>query len=372
MTLLSLLSKTEPSTEAPPSLPLPTDQSSECLDDIFADRKDGELAPWEMTLTEWKENHIFIPVREGHGKSGNAQSGMRNVQTTTDEGFSSLWQIAHEVVATGQTEVGVTTIMSQILQLYDKKAGLNLFRLPNRKTLIMHDRDLPATVLTHHKCVVRQAIIEGKSVSAKVLMSYPDLQEREKVAPWQITRSDYADSMLFKGAADELPNDIHCLPRKHMAELPIGKVALDHYDSVKKALAEGKNVPSIVLDGYPDLQPPMVIDEETYLTQNGASRQDIGDCALHKNIPEGNIRKRLIEAQARKDRALVEKRATLREEYRSKIAAGEIRPSSRIEKLIATANGHPDNEAVQAARRLLLRHRHQLPKTLPKGRENNE
>jgi len=276
MTQLSLFSKTEPPTEASPTLPYLTDQPSERLDDIFADRKEGELAPWEMTLAEWKENHIFIPVREGHGKSGNAKNGERNVQTTTDEEFSSLRQIAHEIVATGETGAGVTTIMRQILNLYNRSVGLNLFTLPNRKVIIMHDRELPPTVVTYHKSVVRQALAEGKAVPAKVLLPYPDLQ-------------------------------------------------------------------------------PRVIDEEAFLTQNGASRQDIGECALHKNIPEGNIRKRLIEAQAAKDRTLVEKRATLREEYRSKIAAGEIRPPSRIEQLIATANGHPDNESVQAARRLLVK-----------------
>jgi hypothetical protein len=96
-----------------------------------------------------------------------------------------------------------------------------------------------------------------------------------------------------------------------------------------------------------------IIDEETYLAQHGASRQDIGDAALHKNIPEGKIRKKLIEEQATKDRALIKKREQLREEYKKKIESGEIRPPTRKESLIATANGHPDNAAVQAARRIL-------------------
>jgi hypothetical protein len=101
---------------------------------------------------------------------------------------------------------------------------------------------------------------------------------------------------------------------------------------------------------------PKVIDEEAYLTQHGASRQDIGECALHKNIPYGNIRKRLIEYQAKKDGELITKREVLREAYRAKVSAGEIRPPTRTERLIAIANGHPDNEAVQAARRLLIKY----------------
>lgn len=96
-----------------------------------------------------------------------------------------------------------------------------------------------------------------------------------------------------------------------------------------------------------------IIDEETYLAQHGASRQDIGDAALHKNIPEGRKRKQLVERQATKDRELLAKREALREEYKKKVEAGEIRPPTRNEKLIATANGNPDNASVQAARRLL-------------------
>ena len=40
-------------------------------------------------------------------------------------------------------------------------------------------------------------------------------------------------------------------------------------------------------------------------------------------------------------------------EYNLKIEAGEIRDKTQIERLIEKANGHPDNESVQAARRRL-------------------
>lgn len=96
-----------------------------------------------------------------------------------------------------------------------------------------------------------------------------------------------------------------------------------------------------------------VISEEDYLEQKGASRFDIGDAALHKNIPEGNIRKKLVDAQSEKDRQLLEKRDILRKEYQGKVEAGEIRPPTREERLKTTAAGHPDLEATQAARKIL-------------------
>lgn len=96
-----------------------------------------------------------------------------------------------------------------------------------------------------------------------------------------------------------------------------------------------------------------IIDQETYLEQHGASRQDIGESALHKNIPYGKPRAQLLKRQSEKDAALVEKRDKLRKEYNQKVESGEIRPPTRMEKLIATANGVEDNESVQAARRIL-------------------
>ena len=99
----------------------------------------------------------------------------------------------------------------------------------------------------------------------------------------------------------------------------------------------------------------LVIEEEVYLSMNGVSHLDIGDCALHKNKGRHSDKtwRRLVNAQAEKDRKLTMRREELREEYRMKVAQGEIRPPTRIEKLISTANGHPDNESVLAARRLL-------------------
>ena len=86
-----------------------------------------------------------------------------------------------------------------------------------------------------------------------------------------------------------------------------------------------------------------VMEEETYLSINGASRQDIGDSAFHKNKGSHSDKSwsKMIDAQSEKDRRLINKRAEL------------IRELTRNEKLIATANGNIDNECTIAARRLL-------------------
>ncbi|MFA5321200.1 MAG: hypothetical protein WC373_00890 [Smithella sp.] len=97
---------------------------------------------------------------------------------------------------------------------------------------------------------------------------------------------------------------------------------------------------------------PEVIDEESYLARKGASKFGFGEPALSKNIPE-NIKKELVNRQLKKDIELTDKRELLRKEYSEKIKSGEIRPPTRMERLISTANGNPDNQAVQAARRIL-------------------
>ena len=95
------------------------------------------------------------------------------------------------------------------------------------------------------------------------------------------------------------------------------------------------------------------IDLEDYLAQNGAGRFSLGEAAMHKNIPEGNIRKRLLDNQNNKDNAILKRRDELRKEYEEKVASGELRPLTRNERLINNANGNDDNEAVKAARRIL-------------------
>lgn len=100
------------------------------------------------------------------------------------------------------------------------------------------------------------------------------------------------------------------------------------------------------------------IDVETYLAMHGASRQGIGDAALHKNRTRSDsVWSEAVERQAVKDRELCAKREKLRMEYAEKVAVGEIRPPTRIETLQQIAAGHPDNAATIAARKLLEKRR---------------
>ena len=97
------------------------------------------------------------------------------------------------------------------------------------------------------------------------------------------------------------------------------------------------------------------MDVETYLSIKGASRQDIGDSAFHKNKGSHSDKSwsKMIDRQAEKDRRLIIRREELREEYWRKVKNGEIRELTRNEKLIATANGQIENECTIAARKLL-------------------
>ena len=98
-----------------------------------------------------------------------------------------------------------------------------------------------------------------------------------------------------------------------------------------------------------------IMEEETYLSIKGASKQDIGDSAFHKNKGNHSDKtwSKMIDAQAEKDRRLITRREELRKEYWQKVQNGEFRPQTRNEKLIATANGHIDNECTIAARKIL-------------------
>lgn len=100
-----------------------------------------------------------------------------------------------------------------------------------------------------------------------------------------------------------------------------------------------------------------VITEEDYLAINGASRQDFGDSALHKNKGNNSDKQwsKLVDAQAEKDRKLMEKRQELREEFQEKVENGELREPTRLERLVSTANGPYDTEARQAARAVLVK-----------------
>lgn len=98
-----------------------------------------------------------------------------------------------------------------------------------------------------------------------------------------------------------------------------------------------------------------VEDFEAFATRHGASRGDIGEAGLHKSHTRISQKQwaRKVQAADERNAAVIERRDELRREYAAAIARGEIRPPTRRERLRATADGHDDNESVQAARRLL-------------------
>ena len=102
---------------------------------------------------------------------------------------------------------------------------------------------------------------------------------------------------------------------------------------------------------------PQVLTFEQFATQRGASRQDIGEAGFHCGA--AHIPKRARAAQMRrqnaKDDDLLRRRSELRAEYDRLCAAGEVRPPTHRERLEWAANGDPDKESTQAARRTLAR-----------------
>lgn len=102
-----------------------------------------------------------------------------------------------------------------------------------------------------------------------------------------------------------------------------------------------------------------VIDEETYLSINGAHFGDIGDLALHHNKGNNSDKTwhKVVIQQHEKDKELCKKREELRKEYREKCERGEIRPPTKIERLIEISKGSPNNESTHAAIRLLEKYK---------------
>lgn len=97
-----------------------------------------------------------------------------------------------------------------------------------------------------------------------------------------------------------------------------------------------------------------VMTEEEYLASKGFPFSGIGEVALHKGKQKSEKQQdKVVELQSRKDKEYTIERERLREEYRDKVANGEIREPSTVDNLIKAANGHPDLESTQAARRAL-------------------
>lgn len=99
---------------------------------------------------------------------------------------------------------------------------------------------------------------------------------------------------------------------------------------------------------------PQKMTEEEYLARNGATFMGGSDPALHHNRistkhGQSNAVDKVMKDMSDNDA----RRAELRAEYRKKVASGEIVAPSATEEKIRKANGHPDLQSTQAARRFL-------------------
>ncbi len=93
---------------------------------------------------------------------------------------------------------------------------------------------------------------------------------------------------------------------------------------------------------------------DEFLAENGAGRYN-HEFALHHNRAKGKAHQKMVRDQLSDALAHEKKRDELKKLYKTKVKAGEFRPMTRIENLQRIAQGHEDNPAVQAARRILAK-----------------
>ena len=100
-----------------------------------------------------------------------------------------------------------------------------------------------------------------------------------------------------------------------------------------------------------------VMTFEQYAAKHGASSADIGDSGAHMTASTMSQKQwlRIVRRVDQKSADVVERRQVLRAEFESAKAAGLLREPTRLERLRASASGHPDNESTKAAIRLLAK-----------------
>ena len=98
-----------------------------------------------------------------------------------------------------------------------------------------------------------------------------------------------------------------------------------------------------------------VLTEEEYLSQNGYPFMGYSEPGLHmsRNTISDKVRNKDVKRVMQNAEEYDTKRAELRKEYKQKVANGEIRQPTEIERTLKIAQGLDDNPSVQAARRLL-------------------
>lgn len=98
-----------------------------------------------------------------------------------------------------------------------------------------------------------------------------------------------------------------------------------------------------------------IMSFEQFAAQMCASRQDFGDAGLHRSASHISRRtwESMVDAQARKDNELAERRVELRAEYQRLVAEGHIIEPTPEHRLTEAAKGETAQAA--AARRILAK-----------------
>lgn len=100
------------------------------------------------------------------------------------------------------------------------------------------------------------------------------------------------------------------------------------------------------------------MDLDEYLGRKGLS-SPVSDYMLDKmKLPKGETyrqRQQRIKEAERVENDYQNRRNKAIEEYHEKVEKGELIPRTKEERILCTAQGHPDNNATQAARRLLVK-----------------
>ncbi len=112
-----------------------------------------------------------------------------------------------------------------------------------------------------------------------------------------------------------------------------------------------------------------VMDEKDYLAKQGVEFAASGWCLdklrSNRQLRTVNGQRRFEKEAAKAEADYQEKREKAKDEYRRMVENGEVRPLTSLEKTMRTAQGHPDNPSVQAARRMLAKRGYDWKTGLP-------
>ena len=95
--------------------------------------------------------------------------------------------------------------------------------------------------------------------------------------------------------------------------------------------------------------------EDEYLASKGYENPFYSVPTTHKgNLRTQHQQNLLSSISITRSNKYEAERNVLKEEYRAMLSRGEIRQPTKTERIIKAANGHPDLESTQAARRMAM------------------